>query len=52
MPSITWWNRVKPRPRTDDLTQPLQARLRDPLWLLTRQWQLGEFLGADAGSPA
>ena len=25
--------------------------MRDPLWLLTRQWQLGEFEGDDAGSP-
>jgi hypothetical protein len=52
MASITWWNRVEPRPRTDDITQPLQARVRDPLWMLTRQWQMGEFLGVDAGSPA
>jgi hypothetical protein len=25
--------------------------VRDPLWLLARQWQVGEFLGDDAGSP-
>ncbi len=25
--------------------------MRDPLWLLARQWQVGEFLGDDAGSP-
>lgn len=29
----------------------LQARLHDPLWLLARQWQLGEFQGEDCGSP-
>jgi hypothetical protein len=52
MASITWWNRVEPRPRTDDLMQPLQARVRDPLWMLARQWQLGEFRGIDSGSPA
>ncbi len=52
MPSITWWNRVEPRSQTDDVTGPLQARVRDPLWLLTRQWQLGEFRGVDSGSPA
>ena len=23
----------------------------DPLWLLTRQWQVGEFQGEDAGTP-
>ena len=52
MPSITWWNRVEPRPRTDDVTGPLRAAVRDPLWFLTRQWQLGEFRGVDSGSPA
>lgn len=52
MPSITWWNRVEPRPSTGDITQPLRARVRDPLWMLTRQWQLGEFSGVDSGSPA
>jgi hypothetical protein len=25
--------------------------VHDPLWFLTRQWQLGEFEGEDAGSP-
>jgi hypothetical protein len=29
----------------------LQARIYDPLWLLARQWQLGEFQGEDNGSP-
>jgi hypothetical protein len=52
MASITWWNRVEPRPRTADIVSPLQAKLRDPLWMLTRQWQLGEFMGVDGGSPA
>ena len=35
-----------------DLQDGLQARMHDPLWLLARQWQFGEFNGADAGSPA
>lgn len=52
MSSITYWSRLEPRSRTGDLIQPLQARVRDPLWMLTRQWQLGEFLGVDSGSPA
>jgi hypothetical protein len=30
----------------------LQARIYDPLWLLARQWQIGEFEGEDNGSPA
>jgi len=29
----------------------LQARVYDPLWLLARQWQFGEFEGEDNGSP-
>ena len=29
----------------------LSARLFDPLWLLTRQWQTGEFQAEDAGTP-
>lgn len=29
----------------------LRAEIRDPLWLLSRQWQLSEFRGEDAGSP-
>lgn len=27
------------------------ARVFDPLWLMTRQWQLGEFQGEDCGTP-
>jgi hypothetical protein len=52
MASITHWNRLEPRPRARDLNDTLAAKLRDPLWLLTRQWQFGEFRGEDAGSPA
>jgi hypothetical protein len=52
MPSITHWNRLEPRPRAREITASLAARIRDPLWMLTRQWQLGEFQGADSGSPA
>jgi hypothetical protein len=33
------------------MARSLQAQLRDPLWMLTRQWQLGEYAGTDAGSP-
>ena len=52
MPSVTTWTRLEPRPRADDLHSGLQARVEDPLWLLARQWQLGEFAGSDGGSPA
>ncbi|PZG13982.1 hypothetical protein C1I95_22640 [Micromonospora craterilacus] len=52
MPSVTSWTRLEPGSRSDDLSPGLQARTHDPLWLLSRQWQLGEFTGEDAGSPA
>ena len=51
MPSITSWARIEPRARTSDYEKAMQARTRDPLWLLGRQWQFGEFRGDDAGWP-
>ena len=48
---ITLWNRLEARPRTTNFNRALKAEVRDPLWMLTKQWQLGEFLGDDAGSP-
>src|SRR5215467_7419371 len=50
-PTVGVWNRLEGRPRTTDFDRALRAEVRDPLWLLTRQWQLGEFTGSDAGSP-
>ena len=50
-PSITTWTRLEPLPRDASLERGLQAQARDPAWMLARQWQVGEFLGADAGSP-
>ncbi len=44
-------NRVEASTRGTDLLPGLHARIHDPLWLLARQWQLGEFDGSDAGSP-
>lgn len=51
MSSITTWRRLEPRARESDVQIGLQARVHDPLWLLGRQWQVGEFKGEDAGSP-
>lgn len=51
MPSITSWMRLEPRCRNAEMNTSLQARVYDPLWLLARQWQLGEFQGEDNGSP-
>lgn len=50
-PSITTWMRLEPRSRDAAMKISLQARVYDPLWLLARQWQLGEFQGEDNGSP-
>ena len=51
LPTITTWNRLEARPRTQSFERALRAEARDPLWMLTKQWQMGEFRGADAGSP-
>lgn len=51
LPTITLWNRLEGRPRTHDFERALRAEVRDPLWMLTKQWQMGEFQGDDAGSP-
>ena len=36
---------------TGDPRPGIEARVHDPLWLIGRQWQLGEFEGEDAGTP-
>jgi hypothetical protein len=49
--TITMWNRLEGRPRTHHFDRALKAEVRDALWMLTKQWQMGEFKGDDAGSP-
>lgn len=49
-PAILSWNRLEGRPRTKDFARALRAEVRDPLWFLARQWQVGEFKGEDTGS--
>ena len=51
IPTTVVFNRLEGRPRRKDFARALKAEVRDPLWMLTRQWQFGEFLGEDAGSP-
>jgi hypothetical protein len=51
-PAVTLWNRLEGRARKEDFDRSLRVEIRDPLWMLTRQWQLGEFKGEDAGSAA
>ena len=50
-PAITRWNRLEGRPRAHNFDRALRAEVRDALWMLTKQWQMGEFQGDDAGSP-
>lgn len=45
------WSRLEGRPRTDNFDRALKAEVRDALWMLTKQWQMGEFQAEDAGSP-
>ncbi len=45
------WTRIRPRRRTIDPGVGLAARVADPLWLLCRQMQMGEFAGDDGATP-
>jgi hypothetical protein len=47
------WIRLEPMTRSADrLAHALSAPVLDPLWMLTRQWQTGEFSGEDGAAPA
>jgi hypothetical protein len=43
--------RLEPQSISGDPAPGLEARVADPLWMIGRQWQFGELLGEDAGSP-
>jgi hypothetical protein len=47
---IRAWNRLEPRCRKHEFDDVLKCGVYDPLWMLTRQWQFGEFHGEDTGS--
>ena len=51
IPSITAYNRLETSPRTANFERSLKAEVRDAMWMLTRQWQFGEFEGEDAATP-
>lgn len=44
------YNRLEGRPRETELDDAMAAKIHDPLWMLARQYQFGEFRGEDAGS--
>jgi hypothetical protein len=50
-PTVLRWNRLEGRPRSTDFQRAMHAEVRDAMWMLCRQWQLGEFEGEDCGSP-
>src|SRR5690349_1879316 len=50
--SILFWNRLEPQPPANDLSNALRCEVRDALWMLSRQWQMGEFRAEDAGTCA
>lgn len=40
-PLISNRNRLEGLPRSEAFDRTLRAEVADPLWMLTRQWQLG-----------
>ena len=50
---MTWeiYRRLAPVPPLTDVQRGFAAEVADPLWMLGRQWQVGEHTGEDAGSP-
>jgi hypothetical protein len=45
------WTRLEPQSIAGDPSEGLAAAVYDPLWMLGRQWQVGELTGEDAGTP-
>ena len=50
LPAVSGWNRLEGRTRERDFERALRAEIRDPMWMLARQWQTGEYQGEDAGT--
>ena len=46
------WQRLESSTVGADLLEGPEARVADALWLVGRQWQVGELTGEDAASPA
>ncbi len=54
-PEIIHWFQLRPTPSAvanNDaaIKRSLRSEIRDPLWMLGRQWQMAEFAAEDAGS--
>ena len=51
IPAMHTWNRLEGRPRIHNFNKAMRAEVHDALWMITRQWQMGELQADDAGSP-
>lgn len=43
--------RLEGSSREENFGRNLRSEIRDGLWMLCRQWQMGEFIGEDVGTP-
>ena len=48
---MSTWQRLEATTIDATLVEGPEARIADPMWMLGRQWQVGEFTGEDAASP-
>jgi hypothetical protein len=51
MPRITYYRQLEPLQTDGNLDAGFAAVLHDPVWMLARQWQMGEYQGENAASP-
>lgn len=51
MTRIKTWSRIEPDTRAPDPRRGARVVTADPLWLLGRQWWVGELEGRDGGTP-
>src|SRR5215210_5605276 len=49
--AIIGYNRLEGVPSSPDYRKSLSAEIHDALWMISRQWQMGEFDAEDAGTP-
>ena len=48
--ALLFKSRIEGRTRDADPTEAMRLRVHDPLWMLARQWQMGEFRGNNTGT--
>ncbi len=50
--ALLLWQKIRISPEISDVDEALRCEIYDPLWMLGRQWQMGEFKAEDAGMAA